>query len=364
MSPTTVKVKMRLFVNLDNSRLLLLAACAAISSGVAAASDCGYPRFTLEVDYQRADSIVVATVSGCPDSQLPVNDECPDQLYSLNVIEVLKDSVPSRNHGGVIQGIRNMGCGMYIRVGQSYVLFLDENGDPSPGASGNLSGDDSSIISTEQRLQILRQYQDGLIDDLSEPWRFNDSGRSCHINHSFKGGDLSFAFGYVDDEYYRSHKLERSVGSGGEIRMDTSPLVPEEESFHGEMIGPNFGRDAIVLSVSLENSVTAVRGSVSIRVGSRVWPLQRRTIVFEAGNSTPVNIVTEVTGGDAAIEILDAMSEPTDIVISAVASGISPEVVDESPLRFETRTTQLPSAANKFKACVEGTQRQANPVLP
>ncbi len=68
--------------------------------------------------------------------------------------------------------------------------------------------------------------------------------------------------------------------------------------------------------------------------------------------------------GSAAIEILDAMSHPTDVVISAVEMGLGPVSVAESPTLFETRTTQFPATAKKFKACVDGTERQADPNFP
>ncbi len=242
---------MRIFANLNKLILPLLAAWATVFSGAAVASDCFYLHFTLEKDYRRADSIVVAHASGCPDSQLPISGRCPDQLYSFDVIEVLKDSVPSRDHGGVIQGSRKMGCGMYFRIGHSYLLFIDENGNLNHGASGYLSADDARSIATEERLQILRQYRDHMIEDLSGPWRFFDHGRACHVNHSFEGGSLSFSYVYAKNDYHGSARLVSSRGPNGEYRLDSGPPTPEEESFHAKMTGPTYERNAVSVGVSL-----------------------------------------------------------------------------------------------------------------
>lgn len=331
---------------------------AIIFPDAAFATFCISKPSTLEEDYEKAGSVVIAQASGCPGTLLPDNGVCPDERYSFDVIEVLKDTVPPRDHGGVFQGSGFNGCGMHFRSGSSYLLFIAEDGSLNHGASGYLGGEDPRIDGTEERLKILREYRDGLIGDLSGPWRFYehviDHAHGCGVKHRLKRGELEFSYAQGDyDEYYGSQKLQRSNGPNGEIVLDTGPLVPEKDSFRVTMVGPDYGSDAILFSVSIGDSLATVEGTVLITVGQRAWPLHGRTVVVQFGSGDPITIIRNVAGGVAANEILDAMSEPTDVVISAVLSGFGWTEVDESPLPLKTRTTQLPSAAKKFKACVD-----------
>ena len=91
----------------------------ATCSEVALATSCKGNNSLLEERYAAADAIVVAQANSCADSKLPINGQCPDYLYQFDVLEVLKDSTPSRDHscnrdtGGNdgANGCRYFGCG-------------------------------------------------------------------------------------------------------------------------------------------------------------------------------------------------------------------------------------------------------------
>ena len=88
----------------------------------------------------------------------------------------------------------------------------------------------------------------------------------------------------------------------------------------------------------------------------------------------PHTIVTAVTGGTSAQEILNAMSEPTEVIISAMEKSTSTTGVwawvkaaltgTHFPIRFRTRTTQFDKAGRKFLACVDGSARNSDSRFP
>ena len=355
--------------------LLTFSALALAARGVNASEECIYTSSTLEADYAKADAVFVAQVTGCAGFRLPENGRCPDELYSLDSVDVLKESVSSRDLGGVIKGSKTVVCGLVFRSGYWFLLFMDANGNPYPAASGRLGAADPNSTLTMERLQILNQYRDQKIEDLSKPWYFEDDGFSCRVTRNFNvirpfhniqsfiGGTLFFGYEYAQNDYFGQYRLLESRGPNGEYRLDVEPGAPESMSLHFEMIGISYGRNEVDFSVSF-GDLTAVEGSVSIRIADREWPLQRRTITYRLGDSEPQTIVVEAADNDAADEILESMSQPTDVVISAVASGIQPELTDQSPMRFEIRTTRFRGSSKEFRACVDRSKTQANPALP
>lgn len=349
-------------MKLQNSSVLLLSILGACYSASAIAS-CAGVSSTLQEDYDIADSIILAQVSGCADRSLPQNGTCPDQRYSFTTLEVLKDSIPSRDHDEDLQGADMMDCGMYFGVGKNYLLFFDQDGVLNHYASGHLDGDDFRVYTVNERLNIIRQFRDGLIPDLSEPWQFMDTGLNCTVIHRFKGGGLSFSFYYAVNDYGLM-TMDVSKWPNGEIRYDPKPYPPGREPPKVEMVGPEYERNAVIFSASFENPEQFIEGSTSIKIGQQSWPLQRMTVVIDAFGIDSHTVHSEVAGGESALEIFDAMKRSRDIVIFGVPIGIGPTPVSESPVHYDTKTTQLPEAAERFKACVDGTERRGNPQFP
>ena len=211
-----------------------------------------------------------------------------------------------------------------------------------PGhAIADLDGEDPESIAAQKRLDILREYRDGAIDDFSEPWRFTDTGSACQIFHAFPGGTLTF--GYAHD--WSNPKiviLARRPGPNGELRARMSiPGLPEPLEITVTGMMPEL--KAINFNISLDDAQSIVLGSTTIKVGDRVWPLHRRTtrIVGVFSQSQ----FAEVTGDSAAKEILDALIERKKIVISttrmadAKPKTLERPIIGASRARYETRTT-------------------------
>ena len=240
-----------------------------------------------------------------------------------------------------------MGCGSFLMTGNTYLLFLDAGGKPIQGAY--LDGDDFRSMMARERRKILRQYRDRLIDDLSGPWRFMDTGISCSVNHEFQGGVLSFSFGYYKGDL-ESITLVPTVGPNGEITFDPAPAPAWlKERSPMTFTGPQYERGDVIFTIRLRDLETDFEASASIRIDDRFWPLYRRTMVTERPNSSPHTFVTQVTGGATVLELLDAMSHPTDVIISAIPTdrptatlNKRPERAAQSPIFFSYKHNPVP----------------------
>ena len=141
--------------------LICLFVCEAAS-----ALSCVVPRFTLDEAYRQADSIIIGLVTECTETQgvdlwTGGGDDC-----SFVALEVLKDSRPARDYGGVAS---SSGCGLSLHVGNRYLMFLDKNNVPLYYSEPLKAASWSNRL-LEPRLRLLREYRDGRTNDLSEPW--------------------------------------------------------------------------------------------------------------------------------------------------------------------------------------------------
>lgn len=228
--------------------------------------------------------------------------------------------------------------------------------------SARITGDDMGVFLAEQRLDILRQYRDGVVDDLSGPWWFMDTSVSCNVNHRFAGGGISIVFGYA--AFKGRVSLAPSRGPNGELQFDVQPIPPAiEHMLSPKYTGPTYDPGDVVLAVSLKDAVELVPGSVSINVDSQTWPLFRRTITMSPTTS-PQSTHSYVTGGAPALKIVAAMSRPTTVAISAARAGVvsteRPSASTTALVQFKTQTTQFVEAAKKLQACVDGTARRGS----
>ena len=146
------------------STILLVLPATALSLS------CAPNAFTLSEAFEKADSIIVALVTECKkeiSSEAWAHGGADCSFVSL---EVLKESKPVRDHRGVAS---SHGCGLSLFVGKQYLLFLDSENKPI-GLSASLSGDQSPFQLSTSYQKILREYRDGAIQDLSEPWVFGE----------------------------------------------------------------------------------------------------------------------------------------------------------------------------------------------
>ena len=345
--------------------LLVVVSAALLNSGAVLATTCVPNYSTLQEDYELADAIVLAQASSCAQGEPVGGWNCEDRLFNLDVIEVIKDSVPSRDYGGAYAGADlAWGCGLGYQLGETYLIFFDGKGGYSTG-SARVSGDDMGVFLAEQRLDVLRQYRDGSVADLSGPWWFMDTGVSCSVSHRFAGGGISVGLGYGDYKGRVAGMPRR--GPDGELQFDVQPMPPGTQPLLEQTTtGPVYDPGDVVLSVSLKDAADLVPASVSIKVDGRAWPLWQRTTTMRAGVSDQ-KIYSFATAGNPALEILDAMSRPSAVVVTVARGGDSGGIeaatdgaTAGTPMltSFKTRSTQFANTSAKLKACIDGTARR------
>ena len=343
----------------------------ATYSEVALAS-CKGNNSLLEERYAAADAIVVAQVNSCADSNLPINGQCPDYIYQFAVLEVLKDSTPSRDHSGTFQGNDPMGCGQAFLVGQPYLLFLDEKGFPLRYLSGPLSGDRWTVSTAKESVEILRQFRDGEIGDLSGAWRFSDSGLTSKLEHFLSEASIGIQYDYSD--YYNIPLMPiEGSGSQGEALFEVYGPTSENYKFAGaiesEFAGPKNGSHSVTVSVALQGRKSASEQAVTISVGTQSWILDAKTVRMQGSQILdPAVTVTDLVGGTAATEILEAMMVPTDVVISVVEMSSIGEFAKQDAavapsITLRTRSTQLAATRNRFDTCLRGEIRRGAIVI-
>lgn len=287
---------------------------------------CGYAM--LQDYYERAESIVVAKKVACVE---PLNTEhgfCPDEEWYFNIVEELKGSTTSTRFRGDAQ------CGLNFEVGETFLLFIG-NSKRLNGCGGSGPLGDAGSVHIKSRLQIIREYRDGVIKDFSGPWVFADNGSSCTINHLFKGGHLAINYWYADaDARSSSGVMEYSVSG---LKADVG--IP-------------------ILRVAFKYPKNIVADSASIQVRGTRWALGRQTLTVKLKSTEkPFDHHAEVIIGAAVFDMLEAMSKPADVVISAMRPSTTqkPSEKPRTPTLFKTRTSRLSAAAEQFMSCVNST---------
>lgn len=282
---------------------------------------CASEQFTLSEAYDAADSIIVALILECQvevtsDPYAIGGDDC-----SFVGLEVLKDSAPARDHSGIAS---SSGCGLSVHVGSQHLLFLDsENRPMAPSAS--LSGDHYMSQQTVQYLRILRDFRNGHVSDLAEPWMYEESRGYCSIKQSIKGHQISFSRRMPDALSEPKPVWTQEAINGEMVHRATVPLVDEENRIpvgDAEIVAfgdvPDRDVDALLLSVGLQDMTPATVRQARFSVGDRTWPLNRMetNLILVAGAGVH-NSVEYWTAGETAEQILEALEQPSEIIVSA-----------------------------------------------
>lgn len=311
-------------IRMARARFAFLALCFTISAVVPTASiGCTCLPTTLQRQYDGAKAIAIATVTGCAKGQPDRNGSCPGREWHFDVMEKFKGEPPHNTFGGMTS------CDLGGAIGSTYLLFFDQDGnaDLCGGSRAlddpNRSQPGASHIST---VEMLRDYRDGRVADLSHPWNFSgDLAGRCAIHHSFDG--LSIVFSYV----YDGPQLVLHPGE----RITTPRLV-----------------------MSLMHPSWYAAGATSFRVDGVDQPLQRVTRSTEIGHSPSsrrITITNDVAVGDTAQALFELMQRPVDVVVS----GTRPHAGRSEWREFQssTRTTRLASSGEKLVACMQAHSR-------
>jgi hypothetical protein len=263
--------------------------------------------------------------------------------------------------------------------------------------SGSLGGDHYRTQQTSRYLQLLRDFRNGHVDDLSEPWTNEESGGYCSIRQRIKGHQISFSHRAPDALPQPKPEWTHETINGETVNRATVPLVDVDHGLHvgdAEIVAfgdvPDPDGDGLFLRVSLQDaSPDTVRQAV-FSVGVRTWSLNRIETNLLLAGASQHKLIEYWAGGEAAEQILSAMVQPSRIAVSATivlpnsAAGVcdallrdeldafvgpappgskaadSCRVQGESPelhLRFESRSTQLSGVIKTFHACYAGRGR-------
>lgn len=150
--------------------------------------------------YAAADAIAIAQANSCKGALLANNFRCPGEEYQFSVLEVLKDAEPARDLSGTYHGEDFMGCGLVFESGIILAVF-DGNGQVLHPYSGYLNDENPHSAAVKENVRILREYRDNIVNDLSGPWSFSDSGLSCGLRHRFDGEYIDIGIDYRPQQF-------------------------------------------------------------------------------------------------------------------------------------------------------------------
>lgn len=376
---------------------------------MAHALSCASRHFTLSEAYEAADSIVVGLITECKEeiSSEPWAHGGSDCSFSS--LEVLKESIPARDYHGAAS---SSGCGLSLHVGNKYLLFLDSENRPMR-FSASLSGDQNPAQLSNHYLRIIRDFRDGAVDDLAEPWMFGEFKGTCSLWHSVGGNQIRFNRRKGDAPQQPKPEWTQETKNGQTVYRSSVPSFSDDSTLPTGVVDivafgdiPAYADDALMLNVHIRERPPAPLRQATLSVGTRTWSLNRVEMSLSLPGAPAHTIIDYNLAGKAVEQILSAMIKPSDILVSAalVASNTDsnppPEVTQpgqgafmpapsddeyfgpalqetnsirpavtpsartarsyetqkEPPqpfLRLESRSTQLSGAIESFRACYE-----------
>lgn len=375
---------------------------------VAYALSCAPRHFTLNEAYEAADSIIVGLVTTCEEERSSDPWTSGGADCSFVSLEALKESVPARDYGGVAS---SAACGLSLQVGNKYVLFLDSGNQPLHfGASLSIDQHDNPIA--QAHVRIIRDFRDGRVQDLAEPWFFGEFEGHCSISHGIARNQIVFSRSSPNAQPQPKPTWTQET-IGGEIAYRSS--VPANDAGSNTLSGPAelvaYGdfpedpNDALMLNVSLVEGFRAPVRQATIRVGQMTWSLNRMEMKVPLQGAIAHTSIFFYESGEVAEQILSAMIRPSDIVVSAIvlapttaSAPPSPDQISSAPgrsadaffgqappdssstgpsampnegavksqgaqeepadpvIRVESRSTQLSSVIQDFRACYAGNE--------
>lgn len=342
-------------------RALATAAIAVLFADRADALSCMHTARTLEQSYALAEGIVVAQVLGCADGAARRNGWCPDDRYHLETIETLKGPEPWRNLSGSYLGAGMSRCGPRFETGESYLLFVDASGSVISSAGGRVKGAHPQTREVQRTLAILRDFRDGRIADLPDPWIFTDTGQSCELKQRVGAVEISFHYQYTELQYAHGTDYD---SDGNPIPINPRPVGPMfGEGIVAVVDGQQIAPRTLGLSVLFPGHPETGHDTATITVGNDTWSLETRTFSIHQAGREMGSLVLDFAPGEAALSILDAMLVPTAVTVRkrgiAQPGGEATQLstVDDSLVVAETSTTLFAPEAHRFRDCVDGTHR-------
>lgn len=348
----------------SSSRVSAVVATAMCLMSRADALTCAYNPMSLEESYALAEAIVVAQVLGCTDGGVPEGARCPDSRYHIETIEELKEPEPWQNFSGAYQGADGVTrCGQAFTLGGSYLLFFDGSGSIISSAGGALKGPYPETRELQGKLAILREYLDGEVADLSDPWIFTDIGLSCELKQRVAGHEIAFRYPYAESWSEYSYGIEYDNDGNPTLLNPTLVSQAFGPGMTYEIDGPNFVPQSLHFSVQLLNYLETERDTATITIGERTWHLETQIFRLLGDGREISSQSIDLVLGESAHQIFDSMLNPTTVTVSKHGLEPSAAAVARTPIaldtfhdvEFETRTARFAAAAKEFQECIDGT---------
>ena len=292
------------------------------------ASSCRARIFTLAEAYEEADGIIVGIVTACEEEQSTDMWVGGGSGCAFATLEVLKDSTPTRDYGGVAN---SAACGLSLKVGHQYLMFLNNENQPL-WYSEQFGRSEWADVRMNQQIGILRDFRNGVAADLAEPWVVHKSViGACTLYHSFRGNHLSFTR-RPDDAVPLEEVDWGNIMADGKPAF--SPAQIREIKRQIDESPEKWPDKDLVLTIQFAEVWPRAARDADIRVGNRSWRLERREHTPRAGNITALDRqMFYIARGEAAEEILAAMAAPSDIVATAIVAA---DEASDSPATSDT----------------------------
>jgi hypothetical protein len=284
------------------------------------ALSCAQRLFTLSEAYETADSIVVGLITECKeevssDPWAHGGSEC-----SFSSLEVLKESIPARDYHGAAS---SSGCGLSLHVGNKYLLFLDGENRPMR-FSAALSSDQNPAQLSNHYLRIIREFRDGVVNHLAEPWMFGEFKGTCSLWHRVGGNQIRFNRRKGDAPQQPEPEWTQETTDGQTVYRSSVPSFSGDSTLPTGVVDivafgdiPDYADDALMLNVHIPERPPAPLRQATLSVGTRTWLLNRVEMSLSLPGAPAQTIINYSLAGNVAEQILSAMIQPSDILVSA-----------------------------------------------
>ena len=226
---------------------------------------------------------------------------------------------------GPVTSQKSYTCRLDFRDNDSFLLFLSIDGKAS-SCAGSVALGESVSDSTANKLQRLRQYRDGIIDDLSARWSFRNNAGTCELIYHSTKVRLAFSYWFA--------------GHGG------MPSIPGIK-VSGQKI------EKYVPSLAVGNPQQRKSTSVMpvvLRINQQAWPLVRQTIDMNVIASL---IGEDATGEDIAIKIQKVESSEVSAVLALLRQPGKIEFEFEDGVEVGSKVAGNKRLIEQFEACMK-----------
>lgn len=229
-------------------------------------------------------------------------------------------------------------------------------------AGGALKGPYPQTREVQGKLEILRDYRDGKVSDLSDPWIFTDIGLSCELKQRVAGHEIAFRYPYAEQLGEYSYSIEFDNDGNPSLTNPMPVSLAFGQGMTREIDGPEFVPRSLSFSVQFLYYLKTERDTATVSIGERMWSLQSLTTRLLRDGRELSSHSIDLAFGETAQQIFDAMLTPSDVTVigqatSAVrVTGAPAPIGSPGDVSFETKSTRFAAEAKLFQDCMDVTR--------